>query len=295
IGNGDGFIFGRKSLDGDDRTKALFNNRGFVGGALVQHGWRIEKAIFVFWSTPVATDAKTCTGFNAAIDIVGDFIAVLSRDQWSGFGFVIERPTHNNVAGTAHQFIDELFCDGVLNDQTGTGGADESRIKEAGIQRIVQCSFEVCISKDHVGILAAKFQRYVLDGVGGGFGDLPTGDWPPGEGHQIDVLVGRKWCTNGAAVTQHHVGNPGWQAELVHDIYDQHGGVRGKFCWFDHKRVAGGNCRSDLPGRLQQWEVPRCDHADHTDRFMYDTRDDRGITGIDKTAGVMVCDLAEVT
>src|SRR5699024_10401463 len=170
IGNGDGFIFGRESLDGDDRAKALFNNRGVVCGALVQHGWRIEKAIFVFWSTPVATDAKTCTGFNAAIDIVGDFIAVLSRDQWSGFGFVIERPTHNNVAGTAHQFIDELFCDGVLNDQTGTGGADESRIKEAGIQRIVQCSFEVCISKDHVGILAAKFQRYVLDGVGGGFG-----------------------------------------------------------------------------------------------------------------------------
>src|SRR5699024_9054122 len=69
---------------------------------------------------------------------------------------------------------------------------------------------------------------------------------------------------------------------------------RGKFCWFDHKRVAGGNCWGDLPGRLQQWEVPRGDHADHTDGFMYDTRDDCRIAGIDQATGVVVRDLAEM-
>src|SRR5699024_5531861 len=98
--------------------------------ALILYRWRMEISVLGLWSTPGASGAQARASSNTPVNVVGDFLAMLSRDQWSGFSLGVKGAAHDDTLGTTHKLVNEPFGDGVLNYESGTGRAHQPRIQE---------------------------------------------------------------------------------------------------------------------------------------------------------------------
>src|SRR5699024_11326729 len=85
VGDCDGLCSGAERFHGDDRAEAFFDNSRIIGCARIYYRWRIEISVLVLWSTPGTSGAQARASSNTPVNVVGDFLAMLSRDQWSGF------------------------------------------------------------------------------------------------------------------------------------------------------------------------------------------------------------------
>src|SRR5699024_1371515 len=109
---------------------AFFDHSRIIGCALLEYRWRIEISVLVLWSTPGTSGAQARASSNTPVNVVGDFLAMLSRDQWSGFSLGVKGAAHDDTLGTTHKLVNEPFVDGVLNYESVTGRAHQPRIQE---------------------------------------------------------------------------------------------------------------------------------------------------------------------
>lgn len=156
---------------------------------------------------------------------------------------------------------------------------------EGGVEGLVDGGVEAFlggagVSEDDVGVLAAEFERDLLDRVGGGARHLRTAGESAGEGHEVDVGVFGEAGADGVAGARDEARDTGGQPGLGQQTEQRDGGQRGDLARLDHEGVAGGEGRSDLPTGLQERIVPGRDQRAHADGFVHDDAVDVGGPGV---------------
>ena len=93
------------------------------------------------------------------------------------------------------------------------------------------------------------------------------------------MLAERSACLR--PCTQDKVRDPVGQAGFLQDPHEQNGRTGCQLAGLDDEGVAGRQCRTDLPRRLQQRVVPGRDQTAHADRLVVDPRQGAGRAGLD--------------
>ncbi len=260
--------------------------------AAVQHGRAVEVAGLV---GPYAAGAQDGSlGEGGGHVLLGAF----------ALGGGHQRPALHAGVGTAAQadpvrpsgeFGDEALGDALLDDEPGARGADLAAVHEGGVERLVDGGVEAFlggagVGEDDVGVLAAEFEGDLLDGLGGRAHHLRTAGETAGEGHEVDVRVGREARSDGVAGAGDQVRHAGRQAGLHQQTDEGHRGQRGDLAGLEHEGVAGGEGGGDLPGGLEERVVPGGDQGADADGFVDDDAVDVGGAGIDHAARALAGD-----
>ena len=142
--------------------------------------------------------------------------------------------------------------------------ADLPAIREHGPDGAFDRGVEIGVGKDDGRVLAAKFEGQRLHVLGCRAHDRAAGCRLAGKGDRADAGVGcHELARRTRSETVNHVERAVRHAGLFHHFREQGGGRRGFFGRFQDNRVARCHSRRDFPGREQQRQVPRADHADH--------------------------------
>ncbi len=88
-----------------------------------------------------------------------------------------------------------------------------------------------------------------------------------GEGDAVHIHVHGQRLAHGMAKARQHVKDAVRNARLLGQTRDAQGGQRGFFGRLENDRVAGSECRAQLPAGHHQREVPRYDGGNHPERF----------------------------
>ena len=121
------------------------------------------------------------------------------------------------------------------------------------------------IFEDDIGCLAAKLQSHLLLGSRHcalyDFADTRR----TGECNFVYIFVVHKGgpCSSGPRDDIHDAGR---QPGIFDDLGQLQSGQRGGLRRFEHDGIPAGQSRGNLPGRHQEWEVPRRDLSGHTER-----------------------------
>ena len=112
------------------------------------------------------------------------------------------------------------------------------------------------VVEDDVGCLATKLEGQLLLGAS----DRPLNGFPnlgrAGEGNLVHVRVFNQHapCLAG---TGDDVDDARRESGLLTDVGERESGEWRRFRGLEHHRIAAGQGGGDLPGKHQQWEVPR--------------------------------------
>ena len=172
------------------------------------------------------------------------------------------------LQGTFH----ELVVDRFLNQRARRAGAHLALVEGKQHQAFDGFVEEVVVGisdvfEEDVGALAAQFQRGRNQVVGRGLRDDAAGGGGAGERDLGDALAGGQRHAGFAAVAVDDVEHA--RRQQVGNQFGHHQDAdRRRFGGLEHHAVAGGDGRSQLPGRHQDREVPRDDLPDHAQRFM---------------------------
>ncbi len=244
---------------------------------------------------PLATGTQRGPVLQRLGDVALDLLAVPGADQRPGLRLRVERAPEPDALGAADQLGDELLVDGVLDDQARTGRADLAGVEEDRGEGVVDGGFEVGVGEDHVRVLAAELERDLLHRARRRGHDLAAGLQTTGEGDQVHLgCLGERRSHVGAGA-QDQVGDPGGYAGLGERLHQPDRRRRGQLARLEHERVARGDRGRDLPGGLQEREVPRGDERAHADRLVDDAAGDLGHARVDHPAGVGVGEVRVVT
>ncbi len=282
-----------EGLDGEDRSEDLLADDLHLAVAVVEDGRLVEVAGL----RPVrgglralAAAAQHRTLGERGGDVRLDLGALLFGDERAALDAVLGAAAEPDPLGAAGEFGDETVADGLLDDEAAAGRADLAAVDERGVEGLVDGGVEALIGgtgvgEDHVGVLAAEFEGDLLDGGGGGLGDLGAADQAAGEGDQVHAGVLGEAGADGVARSGDQVGDAGRQAGLGQQVDQRDGRHRRDLAGLDHEGVARGERRGDLPTGLEQRVVPGRDHGADADRLMDDDAVDVGRARVDHPAG----------
>ncbi len=154
-----------------------------------------------------------------------------------------------------------------MQEEPRSGGAALTGIGVDGEERSVDRLIEVSIRENDIRTLAAEFEGDLLDGLSSQGHDPPTGFGFAGERNLVDQWAADQGVADFGAWPGHDVDyavrDPGVAADFTEDDRGHRGG-RGRL---KYQGVAGGERRSQFPGRHQQREVPGHDLGANSDRF----------------------------
>ena len=268
---------------------------------LVNHGWEVEVAVGKRGGTVsggaggnLAAHAHASALLTRPINVCRDIIQMLLRNQRTGLGLLIERTTELDVSGALDQIVDKLLGDGLLHNQASARRADLTGVQERSIEGIVQSSFVVSVGEDDVRVLAAELKCNLLHGLGCFTSNNLASDKTASEGDHVHLRMRGQRCARFGASAGNEVGNTCRNTQIIDDVHEQNCCVRSQLRRLEHKGIARGQARCDLPCGLQQWVVPRRDQATDTDRFTHNTRDDGRVIRIHETTGIIARELTEV-
>ena len=112
------------------------------------------------------------------------------------------------------------------------------------------------VVEDDVGCLATELEGQLLLGAG----DRPLNGFPnlgrASESNLVYVRVLNEHAPR-LASTGDDVDDAGWEPGLLTDVSERERGEWRRFRGLEHHRIAASQSGGDLPGKHQQWEVPR--------------------------------------
>ena len=156
--------------------------------------------------------------------------------------------------------------DRLLHQQARAAQADLAGVLEGGAEQGVQVCAPVAVGEHQRGVLAAQFQRDLLQLRPGQSGDAPAHRGAAGERHGLDGRMQHQRFAHGRPAAVHDVQHATRQADLGRQ-HAQH--RRGGGCdlgRFGHHGVAGGQRGRDLPGEQVERQVPRRYRGHHAQR-----------------------------
>src|SRR5699024_5268617 len=135
VGYLDRLVDGGARPNGHNWTEGLTGDHGHAALDLVEDRRQVVEAVGQPALTVLAAAAHTCALGHALLDIGGDLLTVGRGDERAGLGVLIEGPAEADLLGTFDAPVDELFGDGFLDDESGTGRAHLAGVDEGGVER----------------------------------------------------------------------------------------------------------------------------------------------------------------
>ena len=212
-----------------------------------------------------ATGDHPCTGIARTRDEPVDPIAMGVRDERSDVGLRVVRVADDDLAHDRGQGVDDVRLTRAVDVHAGGG-----RAVLAGVVRRTEghgtCHVIDVGVREHDGrCLAAQLQVHALRRLRGGRHHRPPGPGGPGHGHHAHVRIANEGLAD-IRTTGHHVQRPRREARLHRQLGEPQRAARCGRRGLDDDRVAGRQCRADLPHRHHEREVPRGDARHHADR-----------------------------
>src|SRR5262249_9732487 len=109
--------------------------------------------------------------------------------------------TKLDAFGLFRHGFDKFGVDLLFDQDAAAGRADFALIDEDAEQGPVHCGFPVGIGKENVGRFATEFERYALEGVGGGLDDDLADGGAAGESNFVDSGMRNERSPRGFAKT----------------------------------------------------------------------------------------------
>ena len=250
-----------------DRTgpKDLFAGDRHVGGDGGKNRWRHELAGAEIECRTAMRNRRAIAGRGR--DVADDLFQMLRRDDRADLCFGIKRIADLDLLRKCCDAGDHILSNILVDDQTRTGiaafagieiGAENSRIDEI---------VEIGIRKDDLRVLAAKFQRHLLQGLRRiGHGQLAD----PGracEGDHIDIRVRGHDRADIRAGTGDDIDDTRRDACSLENLAQHERRAGGELRRLDHRCATGRQRKGQLLADDEERKIPRRDDRDDADRF----------------------------
>src|ERR1019366_6131574 len=268
IGDRDGIF---EAVAGDDRNhrpEDFFLRNAHLGIDLGKYG-RFDKPamlVFALVKPMAAADEFSAFGFSD-LDVfqVGlELILVHRRTHLDG---LVETVADFDVLRTRHEVIDKLGVNAFLHDDAAGGGAALSGGAESAPESAFDGKVEVRIVEHDHRILAAEFERTVLEALGRrgphDSADLRRARKRDGTDHR---MLGQRRA-DFRAEAGHDVDDAFRDAGIGKRLDQVEGGERSVLRRLDHAGVAADDGGQQLPRRDCHGEIPGRDHAADADRL----------------------------
>ncbi len=231
-----------------------------VAAHIAEHG-RLEVEILVATTGRQGRARGLCLGDDAR-----GVVTLLGIDQRPDRHLAVGRIADLERFRLGHQLFQKARMDAALDQHAAGGHADLALVQVDAPRRVGDGQLHVRIVEHDQRVLAAQFQRHLLQVFARRFTDLAPGTGGAGELDHRDVRVAGQRRT-GRAITGQHVQQAGRQPSQFEQACDHeataHGGAR---IGLEHHRIAQRQCRGDCAHGQIQREVERRDHADHAER-----------------------------
>ena len=271
VGDGDGLVVGGERDHAQHRAEnLLLGDAGRVGHA-GEDGGPVE-AVGI---EPVGEIGGLVTSnerlahlFTTERHVALHGLDLTGVDQRAEVRGHVQRVAQGDLGGAFDQQVDELVVDGGVHQRPGARLAHLATMHERAPQHTGGGLVQIGIVEHDVGRLATQFQGHRLHRARGQLHDAATHLGGTGERRLVDHRVAGQFLAHGATGTGDHVEHTGGQdVGVVDELGQTQGAERRERCRLEHRGVAGRQCRSDLPRRHDEREVPRHDAGAHTKRL----------------------------
>ncbi len=190
-----------------------------------------------------------------------------SRGEWAHLGGRVEWVAEPDGLGELDELPQEVAGDRLVEYQTRAGDAGLALVVEDRECGTVDGSLDVGIGEDDVGPLAAELELDALQVAGGSLNDRPPDGGRASKGDLANVWVAGQVLAGGPPRPRNDVDDAGRDAGLTHELTDPERAQRRQLGRFHDDGVACCQGRAHLPAAEHQWEVPRDDRPDDTERL----------------------------
>ena len=261
IGQCDALLVGIERGHHRHRAEDLLAEGRVVGRHTSQHGGLVDQALVL------PAGGQGGPGADRSLDDAVAVVALGGIDQWPdqhlGIGPWVAGADLRHLG---HQPVHERVIQAPLHQDAAGGHADLPLVQETAPGRVVHCQLQVGVVQHQQRILAAQFQRHLLQVPATGLTDLAAGSGGTGELDRRHLRVGGQRRTGGAIAGQ-HLQQARRQAGLLEQP-GNHGAAadRGARVGLEHHRVAQCQRRCHRTHRQVEREIERRNHPDHADR-----------------------------
>ena len=189
---------------------------------------------------------------------------MIGRAHLHGF---VEAVADFQFLGAVDEALDEFAIHAFLHDDAAGRSAALAGGAERSPERAFDGEIEVGVVEHDHGILAAEFQRAMLETLGGDAADDAAYSRRSGQrnGANVGMLGDRR--SDFRAESGHDVDDALRQARVGEGANQIESGERSVLRGLDHAGVAADDCWQQLPRRDRHREIPRRDHAADADRL----------------------------
>ena len=138
-------------------------------------------------------------------------------------------------------------------------------LKKMALAEPAMAVFNIAVAENHVGRLAAQFQRHLLEVPGSRLKNQFANFGGAGEGDLVDIGMRRQGSARGLAVSRDDVHDAVRNPGFLNQFAQAQAGQRRLLRRLDDHGASRRQCRAQLPGRHQQREIPGNNLADHSD------------------------------
>ena len=273
VGNGQGFGFVLEGGHGQHGAENFFLEDAHFVVSLEQRGLHVVAAFQVTAQVRLcATGQQFCAFLLAQIKVRQDLGELLFGGLRTHHAVGVERVDVLDGGHALQDAFHELVVNAFLDQCARGAGADFALVKgkqdqafDGFVQERVVLVHDV--GKEHIGRLAAEFQRGGDQVVGSGLGNHAAGAGRTSERDLGNALAGGQGQTGFAAIAVDDVEHA-WGQQISNQFGQDQDADRRAFCGLEHHAVARADGGGKFPGGHQDGEVPGNDLTDHAQGFL---------------------------
>ena len=205
----------------------------------------------------------------ADLDVLQVGLHLRRVDRRTHVDALVETVADLQLLRARHELIDELLVHALLHDDAAGRGAALSGRAERSPQRAFQREIEIGVVEHDHRILAAEFQRAVLEALRRFLSDDAAHGCRSRERNRAHIRMLDHRRADFAAEAGDDVDHARGNAAIGQRLHEVQRRERRVLRRLDHRGVAGDQGREELPRRNRHGEVPRRDHGADAQRLAH--------------------------
>src|SRR5438105_8391788 len=212
-----------------------------------------------------AAAKQRCTFVRACNDVAADFGQVILADHRTNERSLIEWVADTDAPRAFREPGREIGVDGPLHQNARAGGAALTVVREDHEERSIERTREIGVLEHHERALAAQLHTELLESRAP---DDPIARYGrAGEGDCAHLRMLAERLTGVLAGPVHHIQDAAGNSGLEREIPEARRRDGRELAHLQHRGVAEGERRGDLPGGRHERHVPGRDQRAHADRL----------------------------
>ena len=261
----------RHVVAGDDRNhrpENFFLRDAHLGIDVDEHGRFQEPAVLVFALIQTIAAANHLGAFGLGdFDVAQVSLELVLVHRRAHLNRLVEPITDLDLLRARHKVLDKLPVYALLHDDAAGRGAALSGGTERAPESALNGQFEVGVIEHDHGILAAEFERAVLEALGRGRAHNLADRRGTGQRNGANRRVLGERRAHFGPESGDDVDDALGYARIGQRLHQVESGKRSVLRGLDDAGVAADDRRQQLPRRNGHREIPRRDHAAHADRL----------------------------